>query len=197
MPQGRFILLKKKKVGERDIIIDALCKTGQRLKFKAIGALNSKKRFAGGILDPIHYVEIYYSQTARGFPLIREARLIWGFTKLKKSYKSLEMAFYFMDLVYQGSREGLVENESLFNLLGNSLKELEMTKNLNFLKLQFEIRYIFYSGFLNPSSSQVETLLFRKLGDYEGLNWGAQTYEDLSQMTSRYLKKIISSNLGV
>ena len=58
--QDRFIILKKMKYGESDLIIHALSSAGTKKSFIARAALKSKKRFGGGVLEPSHFVKLTY-----------------------------------------------------------------------------------------------------------------------------------------
>ena len=58
------------------------------------------------------------------------------------------MGFYFLKLISKTTYEGLADNKKLFDLLGNSLRALENSEEPQVLKLQFEIKYLFYLGFL-------------------------------------------------
>ena len=62
--QNRFIILKKMKYGESDLILHAISMQGEKLSFIARGALKSKKRFGGGVLEPTHFVSFTYKQSS-------------------------------------------------------------------------------------------------------------------------------------
>ena len=148
MPSGRFINLRAKPFKDTDLIMDVLSKEGERLTLTAKGALNSRRRFMGGVLEPLNFVEIYFTKAKSGYLYVQEAKVIESFSGLRKDYAKLEMAFHFVKLISKATYEGLSDNKRLFDLLGNSLKVLENTDRPHLLRLQFELKYLYYLGFL-------------------------------------------------
>ena len=59
---GTFILLKKVRFAESDLILTGISSEGEKKSFLARSALKSRKRFGGGVLEPTHFVEIGYSE---------------------------------------------------------------------------------------------------------------------------------------
>lgn len=176
MPSGKFINLRKKVFKESDVIVDSLSANGEKFSFKAGNALGSQRRFPGGVLEPLNFVELFYTRSRSGYLYLREARLIYDFYGLRGNYEKLETGFHFLKLISSGSREGLSDNKSLFDLLGNSLKTLESIENqdsdssdtqfqensvkgeskcsdqIKRIQIHFEIKYLYYLGFLSPDS---------------------------------------------
>ncbi|MEZ4873613.1 MAG: DNA repair protein RecO [Bdellovibrionales bacterium] len=144
----RFIILKTLKYGESDLIVQALSKSGSKMGFIAKGARKSKRRFGGGILEPTHFVELTYKEglgTASEMGrllFLQDAQLLNGFVQLRGDYDRLQMALYFVHLIEKVSLEGMDESEYAFNLLGNALKQLEVTEHIPILKLQFELKFL-------------------------------------------------------
>ena len=156
MPSGRFLTLRAKPFNNADLIIDALSIEGEKLTFTAKNALVSKRRFGGGVLEPLNFSELFYTQARSGYLYIQEARIIYGFQGIRDNYRKLEVAFHFLKLISKGTWEGLADNKQLFDLLGNSLKALEITDKEDLLKLQFELKYLFYLGFLSLDEDSSE-----------------------------------------
>ena len=156
MPSGKFIILRAKSFKESDLILEAISKEGERVTLTAKNAVKSRKRFAGGVLEPLNFVEFFFTQAKSGFFYIQEARIIYPFQKLRDSYAKLELAFYFLKLIAKGTHEGLQDNKSLFDLLGNSLKALESTDDLVTLKIHFEVKYLHFLGFLEEDPDFIE-----------------------------------------
>jgi DNA repair protein RecO (recombination protein O) len=148
MPSGRFINLRTKPFKESDLIVDVLSKEGERLTFTAKNAAKSKRRFSGGVLEPLNFVEIQYTQAKSGFYYIQEAKLINSFPGLRTDYKKLESAFHFLKLISKVTHEGLKDGPQLFDLLGNTLKALENSEDPSLLRLQFELKFLYCLGFL-------------------------------------------------
>ena len=215
MPSGKFINLRRKVFKESDVIIDSLSKNGEKFSFRAGNALRSQRRFPGGVLEPLNFVELFYSRSRSGFFYLKEARLIYDFYGLRRNYKKLETGLHFLKLIAGGSREGLSDNKSLFDLLGNSLKVLEKIEisesdpsNFQFLpdssekklkdsypirklKLHFEIKYLYYLGFLSPDSNtgkfiELPVKQFQEIGLTE------DALNTLDQLISEQLKSLLS-----
>lgn len=152
---NKYIILKKTKYGEADLIFQALGIDGARSSFIARSALKSKKRFGGGVLEPLHFVNLTYKPTkeAGHLRVLEEANLIHDFKNIRRSYDALELALHFLDCVYKVSLEGDVGAEFLFNLTGNALKAIEnesTDENLMRIKLHFYLKLLFQQGVISP-----------------------------------------------
>lgn len=154
MTQGkdRFIILKKMKYGESDLILHALSPKGEKLSFIARGALKSKKRFGGGILEPTHFVTFIYKQASEQGQLhvLQEANLINDFPGIRQDYDHLEFALHILECVSKVSQEGDQHSEFLFNLLGHTLKSIEQAKDVLILKMHFYLRFLLQQGVITP-----------------------------------------------
>lgn len=128
---------------------------GARVSFFAKGGLKSKKRFAGGLLEPTHYIEVTFKERADindGEPLhtLLEAQLIRGFDGLRKDYDRLQVALYFLRVMSKVAQAGLVDAKDLFDLLGNALQAAESTESIHKLKIHFEMKVLAAQGVLPP-----------------------------------------------
>jgi len=149
--QDRFIILKKIKYGEADLIIQALGSDGARTSFMAKSALKSKKRFGGGILEPLHFVNFTYNETqdSAKMKILKEASLIDDFKDIRTSYDKLELALFVINCVTQVSLEGDQHSEFLFNLTGHTLRAVAKTQNLNILRLHFYLKFLYQQGVIS------------------------------------------------
>lgn len=149
----KAIVLRKTKYAEADLILSFLNTRGEKISCIARGALKSKKRFAGGILEPTHFLEIQY-KTSSSKPdqlgVLEEAQLIDGFEKLRTDYDRLEVALFIVDCVYHIGQEGDSGSEALFNLTGHALKTLQEAKDLKKFKLHFMLKLLLQQGSLEP-----------------------------------------------
>lgn len=138
------------KYSESDLIIHAISIHGEKLSFIARGALKSKKRFGGGVLEPTHFVQLTYKQSGEGGRLnaIAEASLLNDFHKIRRSYDHLELALMVLDCVSRVSQEGDKFSESVFNLLGNTLKAIETCEDVMVIKMHFFLKFLFQQGVL-------------------------------------------------
>lgn len=142
------------KYSEADLILHAISQEGEKLSFIAKGALKSKKRFSGGVLEPTHYVELTYKEArgGQGLRWIEEAKLLKDFQGLRLNYEKLELAWRVVECGYYISQEGDQNSELLFNLLGNTLMAAENCKNenLELLKLHFYLKLLYQQGVISP-----------------------------------------------
>lgn len=150
--KDRFIILRKMKFSESDLILHALSPQGEKLSFLARGALRSKKRFGGGILEPTHFVTLTYKVATQSGQLnvLEEATLLNDFPELRKDYDKLELALHFLECVAKVSQEGDQDSEFLFNLLGNALKAAEATQDVLTLKMHFYLKFLLQQGVVQP-----------------------------------------------
>lgn len=195
MTQGkdRFIILKKIKYGEADLIIHALSVHGEKLSFIARGAARSKKRFGGGVLDPSHFVTLTYkAATSLGqLNVLQEATLINDFAGIRKDYDRLDFALLVLDCVGKVGQEGDRSSDFLFNLLGNTLKAAEASQDILVLKMHFFLKFLLQQGvvdaepwmapFLKTNVADSNTLLNQR-------NIVDQELRNVESMVQHYLK---------
>lgn len=147
----RFIILKKTKYSEADLIIHALSSAGAKKSFIARSALKSKKRFGGGILEPTHFVSLSYkeSKTEGGLLTLNEATLIDDFKLIRSDYDRLSQALFFLNCAYHVALEGDSDSHFLFNLIGHSLRGVGTTKNLPRFKMHFCLKFLYQQGVIS------------------------------------------------
>lgn len=194
--QDKFIILKKIKYGESDLIIHALGSNGARTSFIARSALKSKKRFGGGILEPLHFVNFSYrdNQDPEKLKTLTEASLIEDFKDIRTSYDKLELALFVLNCVSHVSLEGDQNSEVLFNLTGHSLRAIAKCKNLKILRLHFCLKFLYQQGvisfenwmspFLKANMSESS-----ELADDNEVNQHAEIYLDsIESLVVQYIK---------
>lgn len=149
--QDKFIILKKTKYGEADLIIHALSQAGAKKSFMARAALKSKKRFGGGILEPTHFVLLSYKKgkSEDALNVLSEATLIDDFKDIRADFDKLEFALFMLNCAYHVSQEGDFDSHFLFNLVGHSLRKLGLTQNLQRFKLHFCLKFLFQQGVIS------------------------------------------------
>lgn len=152
LTKGKGIILRAIKYSEADLIITLLNSDGNKVSAIAKGAVKSKKRFAGGILQPTHYIDFCLKKTSKELQILEEAHLINGFEQLRTDYDRMETAFYLLDIINRISQEGDVFGVGLFNLLGNGLKILGSHINLIHFRLHFGLKVLHQQGVLEPES---------------------------------------------
>lgn len=181
---AKIIVLKKIKLSESDLIIHGLNSKGSRLHLIARGALRSKKRFGGGVLEPSHFIEIEYTppgeQTQMG--VLLEARVIDSFEGLKTDYDRLTTALRILDVIERSSPGG--DMPGSFDLLGNTLKSLDLGYSYERIELHFLLKLLSIHGILEidewmgdflrlPIRTQAEQQLV-KLTEGVRVDWARQ-----------------------
>ena len=148
--KDRFIILRKIKYSEADLIVHALSPQGEKLSFIAHGALRSKKRFGGGVLEPTHFVSFTYKPGSEGgLNVLQEATLINEFPGIRKDYDHLDLALHVLECVSKVGQEGDKNSDFLFNLLGNTLKAIEVSEDHLVTKMHFYLKFLLQQGVIN------------------------------------------------
>jgi DNA repair protein RecO (recombination protein O) len=151
--RARVIVLKIIKHSESDLFVHTLNSEGDRLHFLARGALKSKKRFGGGVLEPTHYLDVLYkegrSTDAEPLHFLQEAKVIRDFQGVRSNYERLSLALYLVGLVHQLTRTGAVGAKEIFDLLGHALSSCESVEHTENLKLQFQAKLLYSQGVLD------------------------------------------------
>ena len=164
--RDRIIILKNQPFLESDLIVRGLNPKGCQMSFIAKGALKSKKRFSGGLLEPSSYIELEYRSSKKSLKTIQQAWLLEDFKALRTNYNRLNLALYFLQVSSQISQEGTEDSKELFNLLGNSLSLAQHSPCLDSLKLFFQMKILFGQGVL-PSELSLPEVLKSALKDHE------------------------------
>lgn len=190
--QDRFIILKKTKYSEADLIIHALSAAGAKKSFIARSALKSKKRFGGGILEPTHFVNLSYkeSRVEGGLNTLNEATLIDDFKLIRQDYDRLELALFFLNCAYHVSQEGDRDSQFLFNLIGHSLRTLGITKNIIRFKMHFCLKFLYQQGVISLDE-WMKPFLKINIADSDQLD----EIEGLKGLTEQYIDSIESQVL--
>jgi DNA repair protein RecO (recombination protein O) len=150
----KALILRATKYSEADLILQVLTVSGERLSLLARGALKSKKRFGGGVLEPTHYVEISIRRafTEDRLSILEEATLLEDFKGIRQDYDRLEAAFYVLEVLGKVSQEGDVLSDGLFDLAGNALRSLQEAKDLKIFLLHFGLKILNQQGMLEPEN---------------------------------------------
>ena len=156
--RDRIIVLKNQPFSESDLIVRGLNTKGCQISFIAKGALKSKKRFSGGVLDPTAYIELEYRSSKKFLHQLQQAWFLEDFFHLRRDYNRLNLALYFLKMIHEISQEGTEDSEELFHLLGNALREAQNSSCLDSLKLFFQVKVLFLQGVLPKELALPEVL---------------------------------------
>lgn len=189
--QERFIILKKIKYGEADLIIHGLSQSGAKKTFMARSALKSKKRFGGGVLEPSHYVLLTYKEALSEGQMhtLNEASLIDDFKGLRSDFDKLEFALFILNCAGHVSQEVDYDSQFLFNLVGHSLRQLGEVKNLKLFKLHFFLKFLFQQGVIQIEE-WMTPFLKTNMQDSQLLENSSQALEAVEQMTDSFESQV-------
>jgi DNA repair protein RecO (recombination protein O) len=139
----------------------------------AKSALKSKKRFGGGVLEPMHFVSVTYKTTGKNssdesLKFLNEATLLNDFPKIREDYDKLALALHILKVIATATREGDVASKGLFDLTGNALRAIETSTNLAALRTHFEVKYLNLQGVL-PVNETTHALLAANISDHSKL----------------------------
>lgn len=194
--KDKILVLRLVKYGESDLIVHALNTLGARMNFFVRGGAKSKKRFPGGILEPTHYLEVGYRQgnANEGDPLhsLLEAQLIREFPKLRTDYGRLECALHLLKLVHKLSQQGVIDSPDLFNLLGNTLAAAETSRDLEKLKVHFELKLLASQGIL-PGETQFQNWLAAGIAQHEQIPSQGEERRWVAEQVHAHLKQYLGT----
>ena len=194
--KDRVFILKKTRYGESDLILNCMTPHGAKLNLFARSALKSKKRFGGGVLEPTHFIHVLYqdksgsSSVDQPLHTLKEASLIQGFPGLRSDYARLELAFHVVQMVSAVVRAGEIDSGDLFNLLGNTLKAAETSRDLPLLRLLFEAKLLAQQGVLALEMGE-EALSRSSLAEHESLDLEPEILRALRVRLSQGLREYI------
>jgi DNA repair protein RecO (recombination protein O) len=167
----RAFVLRTVRFGEADLIVRLLNSSGTKITCLARSALKSRKRFGGGVLEPMNYVQISYQR--RGLDAVdeklatlREASLVNGFDGLRARLDRLEAGLQWARLIDQVAQAGEAHASDLFNLFGNGLRALEKAETVASLHVTFLCKLLASQGVLDRSEEWA-TLLSHPIADSE------------------------------
>lgn len=185
----KLIVLRVIPHGESDLVIHGLNPVGAKVVFYARGAVKSRKRFGGGILQPTHYIQVNYRPSHHNpdaMLQMQEASLIEDFAGLRRDYERLHLALHCVALVDRMSKEGMVHSEGVFHLLGNALRSLETTAQLAQLKLHFELKLLALQGDL-PFIEGADELLQASVKDHERVTVAPEVFRGINSTLAEIL----------
>ena len=187
----KVIVLKSYTFSESDLIIRALNQKGTQLSLIAKGALKSKKRFVGGVLEPSSYIELDYKKTKSSLYPIQQAWILEDFRKLRSEWTRLNLALSFLNIMEKISQEGENDSNELFHLLGNSLKQAEISSDLETLKILFQAKVLFLQGVLAKEISQLN-ILQKTLEKHEEIHFNPEEKQYYLNHLERQLNNYLS-----
>ena len=191
LKREKIIVLKTFPFRESDLIVKGLSSEGLQMNFIARGALKSKKRFPGGVLEPSAFIEVEYRASSKSLHHLKQAWMLEDFHELRKDYDRLQTAFYILKTAGALSLEGEGgDSKELFSLVGNALLEAQRSSRLNTLKLFFQIKLLFLQGVL-PESLSRKDILNKTLKDHQAFNMNQEDQKNFSEQVDQALNQYL------
>lgn len=189
----KMIVLRKTKYAEADLIVQGLLESGIRVSLIARGALRSKKRFGGGVLEPTHQIEVQYQTPRQGQDLgvLQEAVLLRDFSQIRTNYERIEVALQIVEWLSHVSQESGDDLQDLYHLTGHALSALEDTLNLNAFLAHFMIRFLNQQGVLDHEP-WMEPYLKVPMGKSKLVE-----NFDIAQVKIRFLREKVQQYIGL
>lgn len=190
---AKMIVLRKTKYSESDLIIQGLQENGVKISLLARGALNSKKRFNGGVLEPTHQILVQYQEprNQHGLAVLSEAVLLRDFAKLRSSYERIETALQIVEWMNHVSLEAGEDLHAIYHLLGHALAALELTENFENFKVHFLIRFLNQQGILDVEK-WMEPFLKTPMAKTGEIHW-----QSADRKQSLYLTEKLNHYMGL
>lgn len=184
----KVIVLKTTQYGESDLVVHCLTSRGAKLSLIAKGALKSKRRFSGGVLEPTHYIQIVFKRSDLSW--LQEASLLESFSQLRSDFDRLQLALYFLQIIAKISQEGSDDRE-LFHLLGNALRAAEKSTRLDLLRVHFELKILAHQGIL-PKLAQVSSHMAQMgIQEHGNLEISSAQIKDLQHQSRMLLQEYL------
>ncbi len=184
----QVIILKQIKFSESDLIMRAITERGALISFIAKGALKSKKRFTGGVLEPGHFIGVEYRiSRSSSLHYLQQAWFLKRFKGMRDDYDRLKLALYFLSVIDKVCQEGM-DSPELFHLLGNSLEVVGRSQNLFILQFIFEFRLLYCQGVLPKEFHNEKEILGTVIAKHERLTERKTDLEKISKQVHQAIE---------
>ncbi len=192
MESDKAFVLSKKRIKETDLILNLFSKKAGKISVFAPSALKSKNRFAGGVLDPSHLIDIEYSVSRKSDSLIllKSAKLRRSFSGIRKNYTHIQLAFYVLDLIQNLSQEEDIDSFEIYNFLGLTLEYLNKGESSIYFKPYFLGKLLKILGVL-PLEDKWSFLLNKTYNDLDKNNEKIEELlPELTYIKNRYISGV-------
>lgn len=160
------IVLGRRNFGEADRILSIYSKEQGRISLiaKGIRRPKSKKR---GHVEIFSHVK-FQAVLGHGLDIMTEAEVQNDFSEIRLNLKRVSLAYYFMEVMGKITQDG-EPNPILFNLLLDSLNDLNSTNNLKDLRISFILKLLTSMGYwpdgkvMGDPDKSLEEVIERKI----------------------------------
>lgn len=140
------IVLKSASLGENNLLVTLLARSGSKLTAVAWGGRNLTSKKIGH-LEPLTRVDLALSRGRGGLDGVSQALSLEGFGDLKSNLETITKAIYFAELVDGFAAEG-ADNPRLYELFLDSLRVLQVTSDREIVVPCFQLNILKISGFM-------------------------------------------------
>lgn len=163
------IILAKKNYSEADRVLTLLTKNKGKLTVLAKGVRRMKSRKRGHI-EVFNRIK-FSAVEGKGMDIITEAETLEDYKDIRISLNKVTLAYYFAEVIFKILRED-ENHEEVFRLLVKTFGELETSKDLKSLRLNFIKELLVLLGYYPQNKdvadpdAMLEEVLERKVNSY-------------------------------
>ena len=95
LKREKIIVLKTFPFLESDLILRGLTSSSMKVSFIAKGALKSRHRFGGGVLEPCSFIEVEYKPSRRSLHRLTQAWFFKGLQRFKEGLSPFDYGLVF------------------------------------------------------------------------------------------------------
>ncbi len=145
MTISEAFLIRKIPYGDADYIISLFTRDLGKINGLAKNAKKSAKRF-GGCIEPLVHFQVSLRDKHKGFYFIENTETIGVFKKFIEDIELFTWGSFLLDNIDALTENGL-PNEELFNLLLETINELNNEKSILAAVLRFQLKALSISGY--------------------------------------------------
>ncbi len=144
------IVLSSKPFFESDKLIDCFTEQDGKIRYLAKSAQKPNSQF-GSKCDPLSIIEgeLY---KGKSFNILTNVSLVQSFKNLRQCFNTLQLALFFLKIILY-STEYNQKNQELYNVLICHLNQLDKTKKIHSIKLNFYQNFLVTEGLLTKNAT--------------------------------------------
>lgn len=160
------IVLGQKLYGDADALVTIMTREDGKMTVMAKGIRKLTSRKRGNLLP---FTLIKFQKTGTSLPLMTEVETLLPFQELRTDMAKVSVAYFFCEVVSRVMQDG-ERNENVYELLFESLNELNSSDRLKTIRNEFTVSILETLGFwpegqeLAKPDSLLEEVMERKLG---------------------------------
>jgi DNA repair protein RecO (recombination protein O) len=160
------IVLGQKLYGDADALVTVMTREDGKMTLMAKGIRKLTSRKRGNLLP---FTLIKFQKTGASLPIMTEVETLAHFQELRTDMKKISVAYFFCEVVSRVMQDG-EKNENVYELLLESLSELNQSERLKTIRNDFTVSILEFLGFwpvgqeLLKPDAVLEEVMERKLG---------------------------------